>query len=224
MFKDALSEDYLYALKVNEIEDQELKQKTEELAFQKAYADIANLYLTEKAMPITLITGMPEPNLDLNDLLMTIDTVQHKNIAETMFASMNEKQKEFFTMIQEASNEENPHKTCFYLEGAAGTGKTFCYLAIYHDLMSRGKLITLQPIYPIVSSLGIFYIFSRKCLLFSTSARQVQVLAGFVNSLWGRLDISPWELRIVRFYHTSQLCTSLMALQHLLRWLDSSVL
>ncbi|KAI1697200.1 PIF1-like helicase domain-containing protein [Ditylenchus destructor] len=58
-----------------------------------------------------------------------------------MFASMNEKQKEFFTMIQEASNHENPHKTCFYLEGAAGTGKTFCYLAIYHDLMSRGKMV-----------------------------------------------------------------------------------
>ncbi|KAI1730175.1 PIF1-like helicase domain-containing protein [Ditylenchus destructor] len=92
-------------------------------------------------MPITFITGMPEPNLDLNDLVMNIDTVQHKNIAETMFASMNEKQKEFFTMLQEASNEENPYKTCFYLEGAAGTGKTFCYLAIYHDLMSRGKLV-----------------------------------------------------------------------------------
>ncbi|KAI1699080.1 hypothetical protein DdX_17549 [Ditylenchus destructor] len=53
-------------------------------------------------MAITFITGMPEPNMDLNDLVMNIDTVKHKNIAETMFASMNEKQKEFFTIIQEA--------------------------------------------------------------------------------------------------------------------------
>ncbi|KAI1698152.1 hypothetical protein DdX_18077 [Ditylenchus destructor] len=50
----------------------------------KAYADIANLFITERGEPITSIYGMPEPDMTLNDIAMNIDNVQHKEIAETM--------------------------------------------------------------------------------------------------------------------------------------------
>ncbi|KAI1698739.1 hypothetical protein DdX_17742 [Ditylenchus destructor] len=65
----------------------------------KAYADIANLFFTERGEPITSIYGMPEPDMTLNDIAMNIDNVQHKETAETMVDAMNEKQKQFFEML-----------------------------------------------------------------------------------------------------------------------------
>ncbi|KAI1708721.1 ATP-dependent DNA helicase [Ditylenchus destructor] len=116
------NQDLKNAINVQLPDGEHLQQQTNFRPDMKAYADIANLYLTEKAMSITLITGMPEPNMDLNDLIMNIDTVQHKNIAETMFASMNEKQKEFFTMIQEAKNQRVEPEEIEFLEALTKLG------------------------------------------------------------------------------------------------------
>ncbi|KAI1720384.1 hypothetical protein DdX_05773 [Ditylenchus destructor] len=108
-----------------------------QLAYDKAYAEIAYMYFQEKGQEIMVLLNMPEPNMELNDLLLNLDAVSHAQIAEAMFESMqnNEEQKKFFLMIREEATSSNPRQTCFYLEGQAGTGKTFTYIAIFHDLM-----------------------------------------------------------------------------------------
>ncbi|KAI1710253.1 hypothetical protein Ddc_13538 [Ditylenchus destructor] len=85
-------------------------------------------------------------------------------------------------------------------------------------------------------------LFARKCFLFSTSARQVQVLAGFLQlavGTLGRLSLGSSHLQIV-FFHLHWMMRmraahflALLTLSHiamllswhfinLFRWLDSS--
>ncbi|KAI1692414.1 PIF1-like helicase domain-containing protein [Ditylenchus destructor] len=113
------------------------------------------MYFQEKGQEIMVLLNMPEPNMELNDLLLNLDAVSHAQIAEAMFESMqnNEEQKKFFLMIRAEAASSNPRQTCFYLEGQAGTGKTFTYIAIFHDLMSKGKLVKTMASTGIASTL-----------------------------------------------------------------------
>ncbi|KAI1703697.1 hypothetical protein DdX_14750 [Ditylenchus destructor] len=93
------NEDLKKAINIELEDGQSIQQQSNFRPDMKAYADIANLFFTERGEPITSIYGMPEPDMTLNDVAMNIDNVQHKETAETMVDAMNEKQKQFFEML-----------------------------------------------------------------------------------------------------------------------------
>ncbi|KAI1714889.1 hypothetical protein DdX_08160 [Ditylenchus destructor] len=55
-----------------------------QLAYDKAYAEIAYMYFQEKGQEIMVLLNMPEPNMELNDLLLNLDAVSHAQIAEAI--------------------------------------------------------------------------------------------------------------------------------------------
>jgi hypothetical protein len=68
------------------------------------------------------------------------DRVTECNAAEEGYGHLNEDQKRNFDIIT-AAIENDPHSAHFFLQGHAGTGKTFLYKTICHHFRAQGKIV-----------------------------------------------------------------------------------
>ena len=68
---------------------------------------------------------------------------------------LNEKQKEVFDLILNASinNNDNLNSTCFYIDGPGGSGKTFIYTTLYYMLRSHDKKVCTMAFTGIAATL-----------------------------------------------------------------------
>ena len=110
------------------------------------------LYLIEEAllgMGRTLSEfRLPRPRHDWsrdrsNPLIrreLDYDRIAEYNAAKEKYGRLNEDQKRNFDIL-EAAIRDDPHSSLFFLQGHAGTGKTFLYETICHHFRSQGKVV-----------------------------------------------------------------------------------
>ncbi|XP_044010215.1 ATP-dependent DNA helicase PIF1-like [Aphidius gifuensis] len=133
-FKDALSEDFKH------------KGHSETQSYARAYHEI-NTLLGQENSSVSQFPSMPslaefEKIDDINDEGISLQN--HEQIGLAQYAKLNGKQKQIVDEILNAALSKQPTKTCFYIDGLGGSGKTFVYNTIYQLLKSKGyKIATM---------------------------------------------------------------------------------
>ncbi|XP_044005498.1 uncharacterized protein LOC122850412 [Aphidius gifuensis] len=109
-------------------------------SYARAYREINNLLLREKS-DLSKFPTMPsmiefEKIDSINDKEIVIN---HKEIGSAQYANLNIKQKIIVDQLINATlySENDSSKTCFYIDGPGGSGKTYVYSTIYHLLKSK---------------------------------------------------------------------------------------
>uniref|UniRef100_A0A0N5BE25 ATP-dependent DNA helicase n=1 Tax=Strongyloides papillosus TaxID=174720 RepID=A0A0N5BE25_STREA len=77
--------------------------------------------------------------------IIEIDYVEDKDVLKRLgkenLKSANEEQRNFINRILNIIVNNLPDKRCFFLEGPAGTGKTFVYTTLYYLLRAEDKIV-----------------------------------------------------------------------------------
>ncbi len=70
-----------------------------------------------------------------------IDIEEEQQLGQDMHENLNNEQRHVYDTVMNAI-QTNSHQNCFFLDGPAGTGKTFLYNTIVHNLQAlRIKVI-----------------------------------------------------------------------------------
>uniref|UniRef100_A0A0N5C6X3 ATP-dependent DNA helicase n=1 Tax=Strongyloides papillosus TaxID=174720 RepID=A0A0N5C6X3_STREA len=126
-FKNYLIEDYLMKYNGNE-----------ERAEAQAIFDIRNVLQSNN---FNGYTDLPEVNFDIIKIDYVEDKDVLKRLGEENLKSANEEQKNFINRILNIIVNNFSDKRCFFLEGPAGTGKTFVYTTLYYLLRAEDKIV-----------------------------------------------------------------------------------
>ena len=105
--------------------------------------------LCEYGLPepiLSWVTQQPDFNNPMIEEELAYDPHQEEETYNIMIAQLNPEQKNCFSEILNIVEkyEQNPrgnHRSGFFLQGAAGTGKTFLYNCLCSYLRARGKIV-----------------------------------------------------------------------------------
>uniref|UniRef100_A0A0N5BUZ0 ATP-dependent DNA helicase n=1 Tax=Strongyloides papillosus TaxID=174720 RepID=A0A0N5BUZ0_STREA len=126
-FKNYLIEDYLMKYNGNE-----------ERAEAQAIFDIRNVLQSNN---FNGFTDLPEVNFDIIEIFYVENKDVLKRLDEENLKSANEEQRNFINRILNIIVNKFSDKRCFFLEGPAGTGKTFVYTTLYYLLRAEDKIV-----------------------------------------------------------------------------------
>lgn len=128
-FKDSLSEDFQ-------------RTHTKEDSYHIAYISLHRLLL-EQGKSMVDYPSMPpcddDGSEDIENILKKEDALK---LAEEAGRQMNKKQKKVFAEFKSMLKGESVGKKWAYLDGAAGTGKSFVFRAAYHLAVALSKKVT----------------------------------------------------------------------------------
>src|SRR5699024_7607456 len=88
-----------------------------------------------------LVPEPPNPNNITTEDIVRPDLVQVRLEADQLYNTLNDRQREAFDVIKAAVLSARPHPQCFYIDGPAGSGKTYLYETLYKYLISRNKKV-----------------------------------------------------------------------------------
>ena len=105
--------------------------------------------LSEYGLPEPLLSWVaqqPNSNNPMIEEELAYDPHQEEEACNIMRAQLNPEQKNCFTEIlniveKYEQNLRGNYRSCFFLQGAAGTGKTFLYNCLCSYLQARGKIV-----------------------------------------------------------------------------------
>ena len=142
-FKDAMAQDYTRHYSISQV-------------LRKTYIQISIMLSIEGSsfaafQDMEQITDIQETEVADDDILPQETT----EIGVQQYEMLNEKQKEVFDLILNASinNNDNLNSTCFYIHGPGSNGKTFIYTTLYYMLRSHDKKVCAMAFTGIAATL-----------------------------------------------------------------------
>ena len=126
-FKVKLSEDYA-------------KQMTMCQAQRKTYAQIARMLITEGSS-LSRFPAMEQLEILDQDEPHTLPA-DFAAIGMRQYNNLNDTQKTFVDDVLSAIDNENAQRTCFYIDGPGGSGKTFTYITLSNLVRGREKCVS----------------------------------------------------------------------------------
>ncbi|XP_023239126.1 LOW QUALITY PROTEIN: uncharacterized protein LOC111637795 [Centruroides sculpturatus] len=85
--------------------------------------------------------NLPDVGYDLSSMNQIIyDSDVEQKAADEMITSLNDDQRQAFTTIINAVNDEEIPK-CFFLDGPGGSGKTYLYRSLLHYFRARNEIV-----------------------------------------------------------------------------------
>ena len=80
------------------------------------------------------------PTVEVN-MNSNTSVINHEEIGNDQYIKLNTDQKIVVDTVLQAIENNQKESRCIYIDGLAGTGKTFIYTTVYYILKSRGKLV-----------------------------------------------------------------------------------
>ncbi|XP_023243314.1 uncharacterized protein LOC111641390 [Centruroides sculpturatus] len=86
--------------------------------------------------------NLPDVGYDLPSMNQIIyDSDVEQKAADEMITSLNDDQRQAFTTIINAVNDEEIYPKCFFLDGPGGSGKTYLYRTLLHYFRARNEIV-----------------------------------------------------------------------------------
>lgn len=118
------------------------RERSKDDAHRLAYISI-NRLLVGQGKSLADYPSMPPCNDDGADNIEDILTKENAaKFVDDAKQKMNRRQKKVFETVEKMLKGDTAGKNCLYLNGAAGTGKSFVFRAIYHLAISMSKKVT----------------------------------------------------------------------------------
>lgn len=183
-FKNDLSEDFQ-------------RERSKEDAYRLAYISI-NRLLVVQGKRLADYPSMPPCNDDgsdnIEDILTKEDAAKFVDDAKRR---MNRRQKKVFEKVEKMLKGNTDGKHCLYLNGAAGTGKSFVFRAIYHLALSMSKKVTSMAFMGIAATVlpkgrTVHNVFGLPFKVFADSQSTIDVRSKQADDL-KQTDIFLWD-------------------------------
>ncbi|XP_030058284.1 uncharacterized protein LOC115469629 [Microcaecilia unicolor] len=84
--------------------------------------------------------GLPKTTHKIEDPTLAFIATEEKHNAEIMQQNLNHDQLQVFKTILSACNDKQQTNNCFFLDGPAGSGKTYTYKTILSTIRGEGKI------------------------------------------------------------------------------------